>query len=81
VDYRKLNATTIPDEFPILRQAKILQSLSGAQVVSLLDALSGFTQLELDPDDIKKTAFCMHRGLFQFRRMPFGLRNGPGIFQ
>ena len=46
-----------------------------------MDALSGFTQLELHPDDIEKTAFRTHRGLFQFRRMPFGLRNGPAIFQ
>ena len=81
IDYRKLNAVTVPDEFPIPRQSEILQSLSGAQVLSSLDALSGFTQLELDPDDVEKTAFRTHRGLFQFRRMPFGLRNGPSIFQ
>jgi len=72
---------TIPDEFPILRQSEILCSLSGTQVLSSLDALSGFTQLELDPDDVEKTAFHIHHGLFQFRRMPFGLRNGPSIFQ
>ncbi|RDB15235.1 hypothetical protein Hypma_004746 [Hypsizygus marmoreus] len=81
VDYRKLNAATIPDEFPIPRQAEILSSLSGAQVLSSLDALAGFTQLEMAPEDIEKTAFRTHRGLFQFRRMPFGLRNGPSIFQ
>ena len=81
VDYRKLNAVTIPDKFPIPRQSEILASLSGAQVLSSLDALSGFTQLELDPDDVEKTAFRTHRGLFQFKRMPFGLRNGPSIFQ
>ena len=84
VDYRKLNAVTIPDEFPIPRQSEILSSLSGAQVLSSLDALSGlsgFTQLELHEDDIEKTAFRTHRGLFQFKRMPFGLRNGPLIFQ
>jgi hypothetical protein len=81
VDYRKLNAVTTPDEFPIPRQSEILSSLSGAQVLSSLDALSGFTQLELHEDDIEKTAFRTHRGLFQFKRMPFGLRNGPSIFQ
>ena len=81
IDYRKLNAVTTPDEFPIPRQSEILSSLSGAQVLSSLDALSGFTQLELDPDDVEKTAFRTHRGLFQFKRMPFGLRNGPSIFQ
>ena len=81
VDYQKLNAATIPDEFPIPRQSDILASLSGAQVLSSLDALSGFTQLELAEEDIEKTAFRTHHGLFQFRRLPFGLRNGPSIFQ
>ena len=81
VDYRKLNAATIPDEFPIPRQSEILSSLSGAQVLSSLDALSGFTQLEMDEEDVEKTAFRTHRGLFQFKRMPFGLCNGPSIFQ
>ena len=60
VDYRKLNAATIPDEFPIPRQSEILASLSGAQVLSSLDALSGFTQLELAEEDIEKTAFRTH---------------------
>ena len=81
VDYRKLNAVTIPDEFPIPRQTEILSSLSGAQVLSSLDALSGFTQLEMSEEDVEKTAFRTHRGLFQFKWMPFGLRNGLSIFQ
>ncbi|THH32421.1 hypothetical protein EUX98_g1748 [Antrodiella citrinella] len=81
VDYRKLNANTIPDEFPIPRQGEILNTLSGSQVLSSLDALSGFTQLEMASEDVEKTAFRTHRGLFQFKRMPFGLRNGPSIFQ
>lgn len=81
VDYRKLNAVTTPDEFPIPRQSEILSSLSGAQVLSSLDALSGFTQLEMSEEDVEKTAFRTHRGLFQFKRMPFCLRNGPSIFQ
>jgi hypothetical protein len=81
VDYRKLNAVTIADEFPIPQQSEILQALSGSQVMSGLDVLSGFTQLEIDEEDVEKTAFRTHRGLSQFRRMPFGLRNGPSIFQ
>ena len=35
----------------------------------------------MDEEDIEKTAFRTHRGLFQFKQMPFGLRNGPSIFQ
>lgn len=81
MDYQCLNAETIPDEFPILRQADILATLTGAQVLSSLDALSGFTQLEIHEDNIKKTAFHTHRGLFQFLHLPFSLRNSPSIFQ
>ena len=79
IDYRRLNALTIPDEFPIPRQSEILQALSGAQVLSSLDALSRFTQLTVAEEDRKRTAFRTHRGLFQFCRLPFGLRNGPSI--
>lgn len=73
VDYRKLNAVTIADEHPIPRQNEIIQALSGAQVLSSMDALSGFTQIEIAEEDREKSAFRTHRGLFQFRRMPFGL--------
>ena len=81
IDYWKLNAVMILDEFPIPRLSEILSSLSGVQVLSSLDALSGFMQLELDDKDVEKTAIRTHHGLFQFKRMPFGLRNSPSIFQ
>ena len=81
VDYRKLNANTIPDEFPIPWQSEIIQAWLGSQVLSSFDALAGFTQLEIQEEECKKTAFRCHLGLWQFQRMPFGLRNGPSIFQ
>jgi hypothetical protein len=81
VDYRRLNANTIADEFPIPRQSDIIQALSGSQVLSSFDALAGFNQVEMDEADREKTVFRSHRGLWQFKRMPFGLWNGPSIFQ
>lgn len=72
---------TIPDEFPIPQQSKIIQALSGAQVLSSFDVLAGFTELEMASDAKEKTAFWCHLGLWQFKRMPFSLRNGPSIFQ
>ena len=57
IDYWKLNARTILDEFPIPRQSEIIQALSGAQVLSSFDALAGFTQLEMADDAKEKTAF------------------------
>ncbi len=81
IDYRKLNDLVIPDEFPLPKQDDILQALTGSQWLSTLDALAGFTQIQVKPEDKDKTAFRTHRGLYQFKRMPFGFRNGPAVFQ
>jgi hypothetical protein len=81
VDYRKLNKIAISDEFPLPKQEEILQALVGSQWLSTLDALAGFTQLEIDPKEREKLAFRTHQGLWQFVRMPFGYKNGPSIFQ
>ena len=81
VDYQKLNAVTAPDEFPIPCQLEILQALSGAQVLSTLDTLAGFNQLNLAESHQEKTGFHSHWGLHQFKWLPFGLRNGPSVFQ
>jgi hypothetical protein len=81
IDFRKLNDRVIPDEFPLPRQDDILQALTGAQWLSTFDALAGFTQLEMAEESKELTAFRSHRGLYQFRRLPFGYRNGPSVFQ
>lgn len=81
IDLRRLNEMVIPDEFPLPKQDDILQTLTGAQWLTTLDALSGFTQLTMTDAAAEKLAFRTHRGLWQFRRMPFGYRNGPSVFQ
>jgi hypothetical protein len=80
VDYRKLNEIAISDEFPLPQQDDILQALEGSQWLSTLDALAGFTQLEIEPKEQEKLAFQTHRGLWQFVEMPFSYKNGPSIF-
>ncbi len=59
----------------------MMQALSGAQWLTTLDALSGFTQLIVHENSREKLVFRCHRGLWQFTRMPFGYRNGPSVFQ
>ena len=81
IDYRRMNKVTIADQHPIPKQTDILAALSGAQYLSVFDALSGFTQLEFDEESRPISAFRTHRGLHQFKRMPFGWRNGPPEFQ
>ncbi|KAE8242025.1 hypothetical protein A4X13_0g7158 [Tilletia indica] len=81
VDYRTLNASTVPDRYPLPTIDSIFQTLAGKKVFSSLDAIRGYHQLGVQEDDRWKTAFVCHRGLFQYKRVPFGLRNAPSVFQ
>ena len=82
IDYRRVNAVTEADEYPFPRQSDILRTLSGSQWLSTFDALLGFHQLEIVKEHRHITAFRTHKkGLLEFTRLPFGLRNGPAVFQ
>lgn len=81
VDYRRLNASTVKDAYPLPRIDESLEQLSGYSWFSTLDMFSGYWQVELDPADKTKTAFATRRGLFQFRVMPFGLCCAPATFE
>jgi hypothetical protein len=56
IDWRKMNKATVADQHPIPKQTDILQALSGAQYLSVFDALSGFTQMEFDNESRPITA-------------------------
>lgn len=77
VDFRKLNSISKP--LPLIDD--ILALLGKAKYFSTLDLRSWYWQVALDEADKEKAAFTCHLGLFQFRVMPFGLANAPGIFQ
>ncbi|CAM8953819.1 unnamed protein product [Rhodiola kirilowii] len=81
IDYRKLNAVTRKDHFPLPFIDQMLDLLAGKPYFCFLDGFSGYNQIPIAPEDHEKTTFTCPFGTFAFRRMSFGLCNAPGTFQ
>ena len=82
IDYRKLNDLTIDAAQPLPVIHQTLKDLGQANIFSTIDLKSGYWQIPLHPDSRKYTAFATpDGGQYQFRVMPFGLKNAPCIFQ
>lgn len=80
-DYTRLNARTIMDRYPVPNIADFTHALSGATCFSVLDCKKAYHQIPMTPDDIEKTAITTPFGLFQFKFMPFGLKNAAQTWQ
>lgn len=82
VDYRKLNKLTKKDAYPIPFISTILDKLRNARYLSSLDIKSAYWQVPIEPSSREYTAFTIAgRGLYHFKRMPFGLTNSPATWQ
>jgi hypothetical protein len=76
VDYRALNAKTVKDKFRIPIVKELFDELCHTKFFTKLDLHLGYHQVRMRPDDVEKTVFRTHQGLFEF-----GLTNAPATFQ
>lgn len=80
-DYRRLNAVTIPDSYPLPHIHDVVQFLEGKSIFTKLDLEKAYHQIPISQPDIEKTAVITPFGLFEFPRMAFGLCNAAQTFQ
>ncbi|KAJ8049035.1 hypothetical protein HOLleu_01585 [Holothuria leucospilota] len=80
-DYRKVNAVTRTDSYPIPRIDDCIDRIGKATYVSKFDLLKGYWEIPLTERARKISAFVTPDGLFQYKVMPFGMKNSPMTFQ
>jgi len=79
IDYRKLNAKTVRNNYPLPRIDEMVDRLAGSKVFHILDLKSGYYQIPMAEESKGLTAFVTPNGQFEFNKMPFGLTNAPSV--
>jgi transposase InsO family protein len=80
VDYRGVNRLTVPNRWPLPRIDDLFDQVREGKVFSSLDLTSAYHHIRLRDSDVTKTAFTTPQGLYEFKVLPFGLRNAPSVF-
>ncbi|KAK6581227.1 hypothetical protein PZA11_005918 [Diplocarpon coronariae] len=81
IDYRKLNALTRKDAYPIPRIDELLGRVSKAKIFTKLDIRAAFNRIRIDPESKEYTTFRTRYGSYKCKVLPFGLYNGPSTYQ
>ena len=80
-DYRKVNSVTKTDSFPIPRIDDCVEKVGNSKYVTKFDLLKGFWQVPLTDRAREVSAFATPNGLYQYKVVPFGMKNSPATFQ
>lgn len=81
IDYRKLNAISNFDAFPIPRMEDLIENIGNATYISKFDLTKGYWQIPVSDETKVKSAFITPIGTYQFNVMPFGMKSAPATFQ
>jgi ribonuclease HI len=81
VNFRNLNRSSRKNNYPLAKMEHILQRVTGASRISMIDGFSGYNQISVLLEDREKTTFTTPWGTFMYAKMPFGLMNTRETFQ
>lgn len=81
VDFKDLNRSCLNDSFPLPRIDLLVDSTAEHEMLSFLDAFSGYNQIKMDIPNQEKTAFVTDRGLYCYKVMHFRLKNAGATYQ
>ncbi|MBW0513225.1 hypothetical protein O181_052940 [Austropuccinia psidii MF-1] len=80
-DFRSLNTYTVPERYPIPKIQIALTQISQAVYITTMDVLKGFHQNVVTPRERKYLRIIVHCGVYEYLKMPFGIKNAPSHFQ
>ena len=81
VDFTDLNNACTKDSFPLPRIDQLVDSTAGHELLTFMDAFSGYHQILMKKEDQEKTAFVTSQNLYCYNVMPFGLKNASAMYQ
>ena len=81
VDFTNLNKACPKDSYPLPRIDQLVNSTTRHQLLSFIDAFSGYNPIKMDEANLEKTSFITSQGLFCYKVMPFGLKNVGATYQ
>ena len=81
VDFTDLNKACPKDSYPLPNIDRLVESTAGNEMLTFMDAFSGYNQIMMHPDDREKTSFITDRGTYCYKVMPFGLKNAGATYQ
>ena len=81
VDYTDLNKACPKDPFPLPHIDSLVDATAGHEILTFMDASSGFQQIQMEPSDQEDTAFMTPTCIYCYKAMPFGLKNAGATYQ